>query len=69
MANDTFLGSVGIVTDITRMKRAESELRTAKDFSEKIIDNITDNLIVVDPVTHHIAQANTSFHCFSGSFV
>ncbi|OGP35462.1 MAG: hypothetical protein A2X88_07775 [Deltaproteobacteria bacterium GWC2_65_14] len=61
MVNDAFLGSVGIVTDITRMKQVESELRTAKDFSEKIIDNITDNLIVVDPVTHHIVQANTSF--------
>jgi len=61
MVNDTFLGSVGIVTDITRMKQVESELRSAKEFGEKIINNITDNLIVVDPVTHHIAQANTSF--------
>jgi PAS domain S-box-containing protein len=61
MVDDTFLGSVGIVTDITRMKQVESELRSAKEFSEKIINNITDNLVVVDPVTHHIAQANTSF--------
>ena len=61
MVNDTFLGSVGIVTDITRMKQVESELRSAKEFSEKIINNITDNLVVVDPVTHHIVQANASF--------
>jgi PAS domain S-box-containing protein len=61
MVNDTFLGSVGIVTDITRMKQVESELRSAKEFSEKIINNITDNLIVVDPATHHIVQANVSF--------
>jgi PAS domain S-box-containing protein len=61
MADDTFLGSVGIVTDITRMKQVESELRTAKEFSEKIINNITDNLIVVDPSTHIIVQANASF--------
>ncbi|MCL5883761.1 MAG: sigma 54-interacting transcriptional regulator [Deltaproteobacteria bacterium] len=61
MVNDTFLGSVGIVTDITHMKRVESELRSAKEFSEKIVNNITDNLIVVDPGTHRIAQANTSF--------
>ena len=61
MADDTFLGSVGIVTDITRMKQVESELRTAKEFSDKIINNITDNLIVVDPATNRIVQANTSF--------
>jgi PAS domain S-box-containing protein len=61
MVDDTFLGSVGIVTDITRMKQVESELRSAKEFSEKIINNITDNLIVVDPSTHRIVQANASF--------
>ncbi|MGA7105066.1 MAG: sigma 54-interacting transcriptional regulator [Candidatus Deferrimicrobiaceae bacterium] len=61
MVDDTFLGSVGIVTDITRMKEVESELRSAKEFSTKIINNITDNLIVVDPRTHRIVQANTSF--------
>ncbi len=48
-------------SDDSRMKRIESELRTAKDFSEKIIDNITDNLIVIDPRTHFIVQANASF--------
>ena len=61
MVDDTFLGSVGIVTDVTRMKEVESELRSAKEFSDKIINNITDNLIVVDPHTHHIVQANASF--------
>lgn len=61
MASDTFLGTVGIVTDVTRMKRVESELRTAKEFSEKIINNITDNLLVIDPRTHRIVQANASF--------
>ncbi|MGB6410175.1 MAG: sigma 54-interacting transcriptional regulator [Candidatus Deferrimicrobiaceae bacterium] len=61
MVDDTFLGSVGIVTDVTRMKEVESELRSAKEFSDKIINNITDNLIVVDPMTHHIVQANSSF--------
>ena len=61
MANDTFLGSVGIVTDITRMKQVESELRSAKEFSDKIVNNITDQLVVIDPGTHRIAQANTSF--------
>jgi PAS domain S-box-containing protein len=61
MVDDMFLGSVGIVTDVTRMKEVESELRSAKEFSDKIINNITDNLIVVDPRTHNIVQANTSF--------
>ena len=66
MVDDTFLGSVGIVTDVTRVKEVESELRAAKEFSEKIINNITDNLIVVDPMTHHIVQANSSFLARTG---
>ncbi len=60
-SDDAFLGSVGIVTDVTRMKQVESELRSAKEFSEKIINNITDNLIVVDPASNRILQANSSF--------
>ncbi len=59
--DDTFLGSVGIVTDITRLKQVETELRAAKEFSDKIINNITDALIVVDPATKRIVQANTAF--------
>jgi len=61
MVDDTFLGSVGIVTDVTRLKKVEAELRSAKEFSEKIINNIADNLVVVDPGTHRIVQANASF--------
>lgn len=61
LVNDAFLGSVGIVTDVTRMKQVEQRLRSAKEFSEKIINNITDNLIVVEPDSHRIVQANASF--------
>src|SRR4030065_2385478 len=43
------------------MKQVESELRSAKEFSEKIVNNIPDHLVVIDPGTHRIAQVNTSF--------
>ena len=59
--NNTFLGSVGIITDITRRKRAEAELQSAKEFNEKIINGITDHLTVIDPRTYRIVQANNSF--------
>ena len=59
--NNTFLGSVGIVTDITRRKQMEAELQSAKEFNEKIINGITDHLTVIDPRTYRIVQANNSF--------
>ena len=59
--NNTFLGSVGIITDITRRKQMETELQSAKEFNEKIINGITDHLTVIDPRTYRIVQANDSF--------
>jgi PAS domain S-box-containing protein len=61
MANGVFTGSLGILTDITLLKKTEGELREAKNFNDKIINSITDNLIVIDPQTYHIVQANQSF--------
>jgi PAS domain S-box-containing protein len=61
MVNDTFLGSIGIATDISHIKQVEQELRAAKEFREKIINAITDNLVVIDPRTYRIVQANHSF--------
>jgi PAS domain S-box-containing protein len=59
--NNTFLGSVNIITDISRRKRTEAELQAAKEFNEKIINGITDHLTVIDPRTYRIVQANNSF--------
>lgn len=61
MVNGTFLGSIGIATDISHMKQVERELRSASQFREKIINGITDNLVVIDPRTYRIMQANNSF--------
>ena len=61
MVNGTFLGSIGIATDISHMKQVERELRSASQFREKIINGITDNLVVIDPRTYRIVQANNSF--------
>jgi PAS domain S-box-containing protein len=54
--------SVGIITDISHLKGLEAELRSAKEFSEKIIHSITDSFTVVDPRTYRIVHANTAFH-------
>lgn len=59
--NGTFLGSIGIATDITQLKKVEEELRFANEFREKIINGITDNLVVMDPRTYRIVQVNNSF--------
>jgi PAS domain S-box-containing protein len=59
--NNTFLGSVGIITDITGPKQAEANLRNALEFNDKIINGITDHLTVINPKTYQIVQANNSF--------
>lgn len=59
--NGSYLGSIVIATDITHLKQVENELRTASEFREKIINGITDNLLVIDPQTYLIVQANNSF--------
>jgi PAS domain S-box-containing protein len=61
MTNGAFAGSMGVLTDITRLKQTEDELKTARGFSEKIVNSITDNLVVIDPKTYNIVQANASF--------
>jgi PAS domain S-box-containing protein len=48
--------------DITVRKNLEHQLRTSKKFNEKIINSITDSLLVIDPRTHTIVQANQAFH-------
>ena len=50
------------IKDITERKSLETQLQSSQAFSEKIINSITDNLIVVDPRTHTILQANDAFH-------
>ncbi len=59
--DEFFCGTLGIVTDITCIKQIEAELQSAKSFSEKIVNSITDNLVVVDPSNYRIIQANQSF--------
>ena len=59
--NNGFVGTVGIVTDISHLKGVEAKLRSAKEFNEKIINSITDSLIVIDPETYNIVQANEHF--------
>jgi PAS domain S-box-containing protein len=61
MVNGAFLGSITIATDISHIKQVEKELRTANQFREKIINGITDNLVVIDPHNYRIIQANNSF--------
>ena len=53
--------AVEYIKDITERKRLEKQLLTSKDFNEKIINSITDNLTVLDPKTRRIIQANESF--------
>jgi PAS domain S-box-containing protein len=47
--------------DITERKHLEDQLLSSKKFNEKIINSITDNLVVIDPKTLRIIQANESF--------
>ncbi len=56
-----FVDTVGIVTNITHLKKIEEKLRSAKEFSEKIVNSITDSLIIIEPKTYRIVQVNDHF--------
>jgi PAS domain S-box-containing protein len=58
---DGFSGSICSVTDLSHQKAAEENHHSALQFSDKIIDSITDSLIVIDPQTYHIVKANNHF--------
>ena len=52
--------------DVTARKNLENQLHASRKFSEEIINSITDSLIVVDPRTFTILQANDAFHARVG---
>ena len=54
-------GSVGIVTDITYLRAVEASNRSARELSQKIINSITDSLLLIDPKTYRIVEANEHF--------
>jgi PAS domain S-box-containing protein len=57
----SFQGYLAAVTDITRLKELETELRIAKEFRDTVFNSITDNLIVIDPDSCRVVLANDSF--------
>jgi PAS domain S-box-containing protein len=59
--NGASLGYLAAITDITRLKELESELKVARDFRDTVFNSITDNLIVIDPATCRVVMANDSF--------
>ena len=61
MEDGIFQGALAILTNITCLKEIEAALLCAKTFSEKIINSITDKLMVIDPSTYRIVQVNDHF--------
>ena len=59
--NDGYKGSVGIVTDITYLRAIEASNRSTQELSQRIINSITDSLLVIDPKTYRIVEANDPF--------
>ena len=48
----------GIVRDITERKKAEENLKSLKEFDERIIDSLGDALLVIDPNDYTIISVN-----------
>ena len=51
-------GLVGIILDITERKRVEKELQESEESLRVILDGIHTGILIIDPVTHRIAEAN-----------
>jgi PAS domain S-box-containing protein len=61
MEDGIFQGAMTILTNITCLKEIEAALIAAKTFSERIINSITDKMMVIDPSTYRIVQVNDHF--------
>lgn len=57
-------GSVAAVRDITERKKAEKELREARDFLENVIEASTDGIVIVDKMGN-ILSANSAIERIS----
>jgi PAS domain S-box-containing protein len=50
-----------VIIDITERRRTEEEQKVSKDFTEAVLDNLNDFLLVLDPVNYNILGANKTF--------
>ena len=62
---DNYIAGVSIFRDISYRKRAARELREAKDFLEKVIENSKDGIVITDE-KGHILSINTAMEGMSG---
>ena len=53
-------GSIGMISDITAHKKAESELKQSKQHLESILNTIHSGIIIVDAETFDIVEANST---------
>jgi PAS domain S-box-containing protein len=60
--NDSLLGSVGILADITEQKQAEEELRASRALLQSLLDSIPDLLMVIDR-DYRIVYSNNQGRC------
>ncbi|MFH1139609.1 MAG: PAS domain S-box protein [Pseudomonadota bacterium] len=57
---------LGIKEDITDRKRAEEEIRRQKEFSETVLNSISDAISIIDVETGRIIDANNAFLAETG---
>lgn len=65
-SDDIITGLTGVALDITDRKRAESELRDEKSFTEKALNAQMDTFLVFEPVTGKTVRWNSAFRETSG---
>jgi PAS domain S-box-containing protein len=56
---DKITGAVLVFRDISQSRQAEKELEVSKEFSESIIESISEALMVIDPKDYRIIAANS----------
>ncbi|OPY39318.1 MAG: Bacterioopsin transcriptional activator [Methanoregula sp. PtaU1.Bin051] len=56
--NGTILGAIETLQDITLRIRAEEELKNSEDYLKTIFNSVQTGLLIIDPATHIIIDAN-----------
>ncbi|MFC4769428.1 PAS domain S-box protein [Effusibacillus consociatus] len=65
LLHDQVVGFYGIMTDITKQKQAEEELRATKETLESFVNNTSDGIIILD-LQYNVLQVNNAWQNMLG---
>lgn len=60
-SEDTVVGALGVIRDVTEHRNYETELRNLKNFTDSVLNGISDAVSVIDVKDYKVVSANKAF--------